>query len=217
MFADDCLLYREIKHPDDVSILQADLDKLQSWEAEWLMEFNPSKCEAITFTKKTKPVKSEYTLHGVVLTTVITAKYLGVNINNKLSWNNHTDTITKRATQSLNFVRRNFSSCPASIREQCYMSLVRPQLEYASTVWDNSIKRNVTKIESVQRSAARFVCRDYQRTSSVTAMLQSLVWESLQQRACSRVLMLYSIPNGLVDIPAAKVQNQGLSDVIVDM
>ena len=157
-----------------------------------------------SFTKKTKPVKSEHTLHGVILTTVLTAKYLGININNKLSWNNHTDTITKRATQSLNFVRRNFSSCSSSIRVQCYMSLFRPQLEYASSVWDNSVKRNITKIESVQRSAAQFVCRNYQRTSSVTAVLQSLGWESLQQRqARSRVLMLYRIRNSLVDIPAA--------------
>ena len=77
MFADYCLLCREIKRPDDVSIFQADLGRLQSWEAEWLMEFNPSKCEAVTFTKKTKSVKTEYTLHGVLLATVITAKYLG--------------------------------------------------------------------------------------------------------------------------------------------
>ena len=39
--------------------------------------------------------------------------------------------------------------------------------------------------------------------SSVTTMLQSLGWKSLQQRqAYSRVMMLYRIRNGLVDIPA---------------
>ena len=159
----------------DVSILQpistnSSLGKLNGW---W-SSIHPNVKLSPLPRKPNHAVKSEYTLHGVVLATVVTAKHLGVNINNKLSWNNHTDTITKRATQALNFVRRNFSSCPASIREQCYMSLVRSQLEYASSVWDNSMKRNVTKIESIQRSAARFVCRDYQRTSSVTAMLQSL-------------------------------------------
>jgi len=59
-------------------------------------------------------------------------------------------------TQSLSFIRRNFSCCPARMREQCYKTLVRPRLEYASSVWDNTVKRNTTKVEAVQRSAARF-------------------------------------------------------------
>jgi len=68
-------------------ILQDDLDSLQAWEQDWLMEFNPSKCKAITFEKKTKPVKAEYRLHDVILTAVTSAKYLRVHLNSKLSWN----------------------------------------------------------------------------------------------------------------------------------
>ena len=87
----------------DTKTLQADLERLQEWEADWLMEFNPSKCEVITISKKSKPVKSTYTLHNTSLAVVDTAKYLGLHINNKLSWNNHVDIISKRATQTLNF------------------------------------------------------------------------------------------------------------------
>jgi len=98
----------------------------------------------------------------------------------------------------------NFSSCPTHIREHCYKTLVRSQLEYASAVWDNNVKSNINKVESVQRNAAHFTCSDSRRTSSVTAMLRKLQWHSLQQRrARSRVLMLYQIRNGLVAIPAA--------------
>jgi len=204
MFADDCLLYREVHSVQDTKRLQDDLDSLQAWEHDWLMEFNPSKCEAITFTKKTKPVRTKYKLHDQILATVSSARYLGVHINSKLSWNTHIDITAKKATQSLNFLRRNFSCCPLTIREQCYKTLVRPQLEYASSVWDNPVKRNVNKIEAVQRSAARFACRDHKHTSSVTAMLQKLQWDSLQERrAHSRVIMLYRIRNGLVAIPAS--------------
>jgi len=70
--------------------------------------------------------------------------------------------------------------------------------------FSQSCERNINKVESVQRNAARFTCRDYRRTSSVTDILQKLQWDSLQQRrARSRVLMLYRIRNGLVAIPAA--------------
>ena len=66
-----------------------------------------------------------------------------IHISNSFSSNVHFDITAKKATQSLNFIRRNFSCCPAHIREQCYKTLVRPQLQYASSVWDNTIQRNV--------------------------------------------------------------------------
>jgi len=35
------------------------------------MEFNPAKCEAVTFTRKSGPVKTKYNLHGTTLETVV--------------------------------------------------------------------------------------------------------------------------------------------------
>ena len=49
LFADDCLLYRKICSPDDRAALQRDLDSLQRWERDWLMAFNPDKCEVFFF------------------------------------------------------------------------------------------------------------------------------------------------------------------------
>ena len=148
------------------------------------MEFNPSKCEAITFMKKTKPVEMKYKLHDTTrtLAAVSSAKYLEVYIKNKLSGNTHVDATANKATQSLNFIRSNFSCCPAPFQVKC----------------------NVTKIEAVQRNAARFTCRDFKRTLSIIAMLQKLQQDSLQQcHTRNRVQMLYRIRNGLVAIPAS--------------
>ena len=44
LFADDCLLYREIDTPDDYKTLQNDLSKVESWANEWIMTFNTTKC-----------------------------------------------------------------------------------------------------------------------------------------------------------------------------
>ena len=123
------------------------------------MEFNPSKCEAITFTQRTGLGKAKYNVHGTTLETVTSAKYLGVHISSKLTWNDYIDITTKKASQTLNLIRRNFSSCPTHVHEQCYKTLVRLWLEYTLSVWDNSVKRNINKVESVRRNAARFTCR----------------------------------------------------------
>ena len=55
MFADDCLLYREIHDRNDSKVLQDDLDRLQDWEQDWLMEFNPAKCEESPLQRRPGP------------------------------------------------------------------------------------------------------------------------------------------------------------------
>ena len=39
LFADDCVLYRNIESPTDCQILQDDLNRLAQWEADWQMKF----------------------------------------------------------------------------------------------------------------------------------------------------------------------------------
>ena len=85
------------------------------------------------------------------------------------------------------------------------MTLVRPQLEYASTIWDPWTQRNIKKVEAVQRRAARFVTGDYRRTSSATSMLKHLEWPELAtRRQQAKVVMIYRIVHQLVAIPSAQ-------------
>ena len=131
------------------------------------------------------------------------AKYLGVTIDKTLSWNSHIDMVTKRANQTISFLQRNLSSCPKDIKEASYNTLVRPQLEYAATVWDPSTKTGNNKVEAVQRRAARFCHNDYGRTSSVTSMIQNLGREELQH-CCEqcKTIMMYRIVDDLINNPA---------------
>ena len=124
LFEDDCLLYRIIRSEADTIKLQEDLDRLQMWEKNWLMSFNPDKCEVIRITNKRKTINAQYSIHGQVLQMTDKAKYLGITIDSKISWGPHINNITKKATNTLAFLRKNISSCPKNIRETSYKSLV---------------------------------------------------------------------------------------------
>ena len=52
LFADDCVLYRNIKSPLDCQILQDDLNSLAKWETDWQMKFNVSKCHSMRVTSQ---------------------------------------------------------------------------------------------------------------------------------------------------------------------
>ena len=166
------------------------------------MEFNPEKCQLLRVTRRREPLQCTYTIHGHPLEEVASAKYLSVELTNNLSWNAHVDKTHKKCMKSLGFLRRNLGNCPQAIKSTCYKTFVRPIAEYASCVWDAHTKSGISKIESIQRRAARYVSNDYSRLSSVSAMLDTLGWVSLQQRrAVAKVTMFYRILNGLVDIP----------------
>ena len=129
------------------------------------------------------PIHSEYTINGHILNQTDSAKYLELNIHKSLSWDRHIDKMTKKANSTLALLGRNVSRCPTTIKAQCYNIFVRPTLEYASNIWSPSKKGSINKVEAVvQRRFARFATGDYQRTSSVTAMLQQLQWQTLQSR-----------------------------------
>jgi hypothetical protein len=76
-------------------------------------------------------------------------------------------------------------------------------MDYSCVVWDPYLRKDIDKLEYIQRRAARFVKNDYRRDSSVTAMLQDLKWQPLaDRRRDQRSILLYKIINGLVAIPA---------------
>ena len=117
----------------------------------------------------------------------------GVTIADDLSWSPHIDNTTKKAIQTFGFLRRNLRVHNKDLESVAYKTLVRPQLEYASTVWYPHHDKYINKVEAFQTRAARWATRDYNRyTSSVTAMFKDLNWRHLDQRPIdSKLLMMY--------------------------
>ena len=194
LFADDCLLYNTVSSKADSDKLQEDLDKVVSWAETWQMRFNPIKCYHLQITRKKKPYCSKYTMMGVDLSKVESQTYLGVELTHDLSWNEHIKKTGARANKALNFVRRNLYDCPTDIKETAYKALVRPHLEYSSTVWDPHYLNDINTLEKVQRKAARFVLGKYRQRESPTEMMKDLKWNSLQERRLvARQTMLHKI------------------------
>ncbi len=155
LFADDCLLYRSIKSPEDQAILQRDLTALESWAQTWGMAFNAKKCYVLCVTRSRNPLNQFYQLNGHILQQVDNSAYLGVTISDNLKWGTHINNITSKANRTLGFLWRNLKSCPQKLREVAYFALVRSTLEYACAIWDPYYIKDVKKIYMVQRRGAR--------------------------------------------------------------
>ena len=159
LFADDTAIYLAVSNLEDAQILQQDLDHPHLLELDWDMEFNPSKCVVIHIIRSRTPVPSQYLLHGQVLESVAGSKYLGVEISSNLSFNGHIQNITTSASRSLGFLKRNIRSKNPELREMAYKTLVRPLIEYSSSVWSPYTKSNIARLEMVQRRATRWTLK----------------------------------------------------------
>ena len=169
------------------------------------MEFTPSKCNVTRVARTRTPFKFQCK----VLETVDTTNYLGINLSYDLRWNDHVNAITTKANKTLNFLRRNLCTCSVKSKEQAYKALVRPIGEYSATVWDPYVAKNIQKVEMIQRRAARWVLACYDRLDSVTDLLSSLKWRSLElSRSDARLCMLYKQCNGLATYECGKLQRE---------
>ena len=107
-----------------------------------------------------------------------------------------TGTIWFRPSTILGFIRRNLRHCTSNLKQTAYIKLVRSVMDYSCVVWDPYLRKNIDKLEHIQRRAARFVKNDYRRDSSGTAMLQDLKWQPLADRhRDQRLILLYKIIN----------------------
>ena len=195
LFADDCIIYKAIRAPEDTEKLQEDLCALQEWQERWLMRLNVSKCFTMNVLHpRRNKIITHYKLHNHLLSPVEHYKYLGIIIQNDLKWHLHIQSITSKANQMLGLLKRNLRTPFMHLRERAYLSLVRPKLEYATTVWSPHLTTDKIALEKIQRRGARYVKGIYTYDASVTQMVNELQWESLESRREQLSLtMLYNI------------------------
>ena len=136
LFADDCLIYRNIKNKEDQIAMQKDLNLLENWGNTWGMRFNAAKCNIMRVSQTRDPKLFDYSLTEQELEEVMDAKYLGVTLSNDLEWSKHIATMTNKANSKLSFLRRNLKGCPEKLKQTAYFSLIRSFMEYGATVWD---------------------------------------------------------------------------------
>ena len=86
-----------------------------------------------------------------------------------------------------------------------FEALVRPILDYASSIWDPHTIASINKIEAVQRRAARWVVNRHRQTTSVNEMLDQLNWPPLShRRRKARLTTFFKYHHGEVVVNTSK-------------
>ena len=201
------MLCRNIKSPKDCQILQDDMNSLAQWETGWQMKFNVAKCHSIRMTRQLpeNQIQFEYLLHQPKMEHVQSTMYLGITISDNLDWGQHFSEISRKATKTMGFLRRNLALAPRHTKEVAYKTLVRQQLEYAAPIWHPYHETQIPQVAKVQGTAARWTCRRWRNTSIVGNILDELEWPSLgARREQSSLTFFNKIHSGTVSLDKDK-------------
>ena len=158
LYADDVKLFNRVESVEDVAILQEDLDRLCDWSKTWKLKLNPAKCQTITFTLKTSPIRSVYNLDGHELARCQEVRDLGVVLDTKLTFAQHVDTTVRKCNRMLGLLMRSVQlpRCPRRVKFNhrallaAYNAHVRSIAEYGSVVWSGASKTHLSRLERMQ-------------------------------------------------------------------
>ena len=196
LFADDTKIYRPITSPNDIDLLQQDLNLLLNWCGTWLSSLNFIKCKHMSIGQKSTANQYYFYLDNEAhqICTVKEEKDLGVIFDEHLHFSTHIKEIIHKANNVLGTIKQTFNSRDANLIRLLYTTLVRPILDCSSTIWNPYQMGVIRELENVQRRATKLIPSLQNLTCS--ERLQNLYLPSLSyHRNRTDLIITYQILN----------------------
>ncbi len=199
MFADDAKLMKVIKNQEDCEELQRDIDRIYEWSKRWKLEFNIKKCHVMEMGRSKRRPSWEYKMGGITIPKSKEEKDLGVIIQDTLSPEKHINGIFGSTYNLLANIRVAFNYLDKEMMKKIITHMIRPKLEYAAVVWSPHKKKDIRKLERIQRTATKMIPE--LEDLSYEERLEEIGLPTLQERReRGDLITMFKLVNGMEKI-----------------
>ena len=204
-FADDtCLIFKGKKLNLLKSTVDRELKGIYKWLCANKLSLNVSKTQFLLFRTKSKLDKYRFTLtlNQTKLYESTFVKYLGVLIDNKLSWKHHINELSKRLAFSNSLLCKIRHYVPQKILRSLYYSLFNSHILYGCLNWSNSSESSIERIRKLQKSAIRIISFKNRRESTMPLFHEFKILTIDDQIHLQQILFMHDfatnkLPTGL--------------------
>ena len=202
LYADDTIVYCQGDSVQEVNEkLQICVSHLNNWYVHNKLSVNISKSEVMLISSSRRFLSDnlDISIDGQCLKYVHCANYLGMKIDNHLTWNDYINKLCSNVASKLSSLRRLQGTVTSNVLCKIYLTMIQPCIDYAISVWGQTSEYNINKIQRLQNYAARIVTNnhDYINCRGID-IVHALKWMDVKMRRnYFTIILMYKCIHGL--------------------
>ncbi|KAJ8737082.1 hypothetical protein PYW07_000353 [Mythimna separata] len=194
LFADDTAIYYTGRDPKAIARkLQTSANTLGEWFRKWRIEVNPDKSQAVLYSKQRQSVTPPppITMYGKPIPWEKQAKYLGVILDQHLTFSEHIRQARSRAAfaqSRLHYLLTARSKLSRKCKLRLYTAVIRPIMTYACAIFAHAKPRFLHKMQTLQNRTLRKILGApyYVRNENLHLDLKIPTIQQFMKRLCKR-------------------------------
>ena len=158
-YADDTTVYASGTNLADIeTVMNTELTKLDDWFRSNKLALNVSKSKYSIFSPS-KMTHSNISINicNSVLEREHSTKFLGLNIDEQLTWKSHINKLKAKLSSSIYIINRIKNHLPHKALKDIYYTLIHSHLIYGNTAWGASSQ--IEHLFKIQKKAIRLINR----------------------------------------------------------
>ena len=163
-YADDNAIQHEASSLDDlIRVLENESNTAVDWLSLNETIVNPKKFQLLISAKSNTKrfIGTPINIKGKTIYSTDSIKFLGINIDNELKFNEHTGSLCKKAGQQLNSLYRLNKYLTFESKKVLVNSFIFSNFNYCPLVWHITLSISEKKIEKIHERSLRFLYEDF--------------------------------------------------------
>ena len=163
LFADDTtILYSHPNIDNQINCINEELKEVSNWFKANKLSVSASKTNYMILgtphmVSNINELDENVILDSTALERVSHTKFLGVLIDDCLTWKNHIDCVSKTISRNIGVMNKLKHFVPTRVLHTLYCTLVLPYLNYGKLIWGDTCKSYLNKLIKLQKWA--ITCR----------------------------------------------------------
>ena len=161
LYADDTnIIYENTDANAIIKTINMEMPKIIEWIKSNKLHINVNKTVAMLFHTKQKRVnidENSLVIDGNIIPFTSNTKFLGINIDNNLTWKAHISHITTIISKGVGVLSRLSKELSYNILILIYNTILIPYLTYCCITWGFTYQTYINKIFTIQKKAIRII------------------------------------------------------------